>query len=87
VAVAVNCCVPPSAKLAEFGVTAIEVMADETEVTASSAVPLTPFNEAVIVVDPAATAVARPAALMVACPVLELDHVAVEVTFAVEPSL
>jgi hypothetical protein len=36
---------------------------------------------------PAATAVARPAALMVAVAVLELDHVTVEVMLAVELSL
>jgi hypothetical protein len=75
------------AKLAAFGVTAIEVTADVAEVTVSAAVPLTPVNAAVTVVDPAATTVARPAALMVAVAVLELVHVAVEVKFAVDPSL
>jgi hypothetical protein len=56
-------------------------------VTARAAVPLTPLTVAVIVVVPAETAVARPAALMVATPALELAHVAVLVTTAVEPSL
>jgi hypothetical protein len=40
-----------------------------------------------MVVDPAATAVERPAALMVAVAVLELVHVAFDVTFAVDPLL
>jgi hypothetical protein len=40
-----------------------------------------------MVVDPPATAVARPAELIVATEVLEEVHAAVEVTLAVEPSL
>jgi hypothetical protein len=75
------------ANRAAFGVTAIEVTLADAEVTARAAVPLTPLSAAVMVVDPAATAVARPDALMVAVVVLELVHVAVEVTFAVEPLL
>jgi hypothetical protein len=88
VAVAMNCCVLSKAKLAAFGVTAIEVSAGGAlAVTVSAAVPVTPLNAAAIVVDPAATAVASPATLMVAVAVLELVHVAVEVTFAVDASL
>ena len=56
-------------------------------VTVRIAVPFTPLSEAVMVLEPAATAVARPVALMVAVAVLELLHVAVVLTFAVEPSL
>jgi hypothetical protein len=56
-------------------------------VTVRAAVPLTPLTVAVIVVAPAATPVARPAALIVAVAVLDEDQVAVLVTVAVEPSL
>lgn len=73
------------------GVTAIEVMVGggggTTAVTVRAAVPLTPLNDAVMVADPAATAVASPAESMVVAAVLELVHVAVEVTFVVELSL
>jgi hypothetical protein len=67
------------------GVTAIDVSV--FAFTVSAAVPLTPLKVAVIVVVPDATAVARPAALIVATPALELAQVAVPVTTAVEPSL
>ena len=56
-------------------------------VTVSMAVPLMPLSDAVMVVAPAATAVARPAVLMVAAAVEELLHVTVEVILPVEPSL
>jgi len=79
----VNCSVAPTAKLTPVGVTAIEVIA--FPVTVSVVVPLTPPTIAVIVVDPAATAVASPVALMVAAAALELVQVAVELTFAVVP--
>ena len=55
--------------------------------TVRIAVPLTPLSVAVMLVDPAATAVARPAALMVATLVFALIQVAVEVTLAVVPLL
>ena len=45
--------------------------------------PVTPLNVAVMVVPPAATAVARPALLMLATPVLEEDHVTWLVKFCV----
>jgi len=73
--------------LAVAGVTVIDVSVAATAVTFRVAVPLTPFSVAVTVVDPAATPVARPAALIVAVAVLEELHVAVAVTFLVEPSL
>jgi hypothetical protein len=81
----VNCCVEPVATLGVGGVTAM----DDTvfAVTVSAAVPLMPLTVAVIVVEPAATPVARPAALTVAVAVLEELHVAVAVTFPLEPSL
>ena len=52
-----------------------------------AAVPLIPLIDAVIVVEPEATPVARPAALMVAMAILALTHVTVEEMFFVEPSL
>lgn len=85
VAVAVNCWVRPAATLAVAGETAIAVSV--FAVTASVAVPLTPPTEAVIVVEPMATPVAKPAALMVAAETVELDQAAVEVTLPVDPSL
>ncbi len=66
-----------------WGVTAMEVM----PVTASVALPVMPLNEAVMVVEPAETAVARPALLMVATAVVEELQVAVAVMSCVEPSL
>ena len=74
---------PPMAKLAAFGVTAIEVTVDDAAVTVRAAVPLTPLSEAVIVVDPASTPVARPPLLMVAAAVFEDFQVTVEVITAV----
>ena len=87
VAVAVNCWVAPSAMLGLAGVTAMDDNVAEVVETVSVAVPLTPVTVAVMVVDPAATPVARPAALIVATFVFALTHVAVEVTFFVDPSL
>jgi hypothetical protein len=87
VAVAVNCCVPPVAKLAAFGVTAIEVTTDDAVATVSAAVPFTPLSDAVIVVDPTATPLARPPLLIVAVAVPEDVQVTVEVTTAVVPLL
>jgi hypothetical protein len=89
VPVAVNCCVALAVMLAVAGVTAMvtSVFGTTTALTVSEAVPLTPLNEAVMVDDPAATAVANPAVPIVAAAVLELVHVALEVTLPVEPSL
>jgi hypothetical protein len=64
---------------------AMEVMV--LAVTVSVAVPLTPLREAVMMLVPALTPVARPAVLMVATAVVALVQVAVLVTVAVEPSL
>jgi hypothetical protein len=60
---------------------------DVTLATVSAAVELKPLSEAEIVLEPAATPVARPAALIVATVGVEDIQVAREVTFAVEPSL
>lgn len=75
--------------LGALGETAIEISVGEVTAvdTVSVAVPLTPFSAAVTVVDPAATAVASPPALIVAIDVVELLQVTVEVTFSVDPSL
>jgi hypothetical protein len=75
------------AKLAAFGVTAIDITVVAAEVTVSDAVPLTPLNEAVIVVDPAATTVDSPPLLIVAVAVLDDVQVAVVVITAVVPLL
>ena len=69
--------------LAAAAETEIEVI----PVTDRGALPLTPFSDALMVAEPAETAVARPAELMVASAVLEDFQVAVAVTFCVEPSL
>lgn len=78
--VAVNCCVAPTMTEAGLGET-------EIPVTFSAALPLTLFSEAVTVAEPAATAVASPAELMVATAVLSIVQAAVAVTFLVDPSL
>ena len=82
VAVAVNCCVAPTAKLAGLG--EIEMV---VAVTFKVALPLTPLKVAVTVVGPAATPVATPVALTVAMPVLADFQLAVVVTTFVELSL
>jgi hypothetical protein len=71
--------------LAVAGVTAMVVSV--LAVTVKAAVPLMPLSDAVIVDVPEATPVAKPEALMEAAAVLELVHVAIDVTFAVEASL
>ena len=80
-----NCWVAPAANVAGLGVTAIEVM--EFAVTVRVAVPLTPLAAAVMVEEPAATAVASPEAPMVATDVFEEVHVTEEEMFAVVPLL
>ncbi|HZP04488.1 MAG TPA: hypothetical protein VFB43_06275 [Terracidiphilus sp.] len=74
-------------RVALGGVTAMDFTVTAAAVTLSPAVPFMPFNDAVMVLEPAATPVARPDALIVATAGLEDVHVADEVTFAVEPSL
>ncbi len=86
-AVAVNCCVAPTAKLTGLGVMAIDFKVGVGTVTTNVAVPTTLFSVAVTVVVPTATAVARPKALTVTTAVFAEVHVAVVVTFAVVPSL
>jgi hypothetical protein len=73
------------AKLAGLGVTAIDEIV--LPVTVKVAAPLTLPDVAVMVDEPWATAVASPAALMVAVAVVALDQVTVEVMLVVELSL
>jgi hypothetical protein len=56
-------------------------------VTVIVAWPVTPVNVAVMVVEPAAIPVAKPAPFTVANAALAELHVAVAVTFCVDPSL
>jgi hypothetical protein len=70
-----------------FGVTAMDVKFWLTADTTSVAFPLTPLREAVMVVEPEATAVASPDELIVATVVVADVQVAVELKFFVEPSL
>lgn len=85
VAVAVNCCVDPLAKLGLEGVTFMEASVDAT--TANVVLPACPFSVAEIVVFPGESAVARPAELTVATVVFVEAHVANVVTLPVDPSL
>lgn len=87
VPVAVNCCVAPAAMLGDAGVTAMELSVGAFADTVSVAEPETLLYVAVMLVDPAATALAIPPLLMVAIPVLLAVHVADDVTSVVEPSL
>jgi hypothetical protein len=77
VPVAVNCCVRPFATLGLAGVTAMETSA--ADITVSVVLPVMLPEVAEMVVVPAATAVARPPAAMVAVAVLDEAHVAVAV--------
>jgi hypothetical protein len=72
-AVAVSCCVPPTARLAVAGVTI--TVATGTTVTVTAAVPVTPSTVAVIVALPTATAVTTPLLLTVATAVFPELHV------------
>ena len=74
----------PIARFAELGATEIPV---STFGTVRVAVPLMPVRVAVMVVEPVVTAVARPAALIVATAAAEEDQLTDEVMLAVEPSL
>ena len=85
VAVAVNCCMAPLAKLGSEGVTAMAVNVGAT--TVNFALPACPLSVAEIVVLPGESAVARPAELTVATVVLVEIHVADAVTLPVEPLL
>ncbi len=76
------CCVPvPAVMDAVAGVSVMPVMVGA--VTVSAAVPETLPEVALIVDEPAATPVARPALETVAVAVLLLDQVTVEVQFEV----
>jgi hypothetical protein len=72
--------------LAVAGVTAIEDSVLVATVAVSIAAPLIPLSEADIVDEPAATAVAIPAVVMVAIDGEELVQVTDAVTLAVDPS-
>jgi hypothetical protein len=90
VAVAVNCCVAPTCTLAVAGFTTIEVSVTgggAGVATVNVAVPVVPAMVAVMLVDPAASAIASPPGLIVATVGVPLAQVAVAVTSAVEPSL
>ena len=76
----------PATTAGVVGATAMEDRVGAAGVTVRAAVPLTPLREAVMVVGPPATAVARPA-VMVATLVAELLHATVAVTFCVDPLL
>jgi hypothetical protein len=69
------------------GMTAIDVTVRVTTPTLRVAVPLMPFREAVIVVDPDCTAVASPVAVIVATAALADVQVTVALTSAVVLSL
>jgi hypothetical protein len=56
-------------------------------VTLAATLPVTPLSAAMTELVPDATPVASPVGLIVATDVFPVDHVAVEVMFAVEPSL
>src|SRR5690348_16137343 len=71
----VNCCVPPTTRLADAGLTVTD--ATGTFVTVTAAVPLIVSLVAVIVAVPAATPVASPVPLTVAAAVLLLAHATV----------
>ncbi len=89
VPVAVNCCVAPFGSDTEAGVTLMDVAV--TEPTVMTVFPLIEPEVAVIVVEPFATAVAKPclpaALLIVVTPATEELHVADAVRFCVLPSV
>jgi hypothetical protein len=87
VPIAVNCWVAPTALLEFAGVTAIEVRAGAPgAVTVSAVFPETAPDEAVIVVEPAATAVDMPPDEIVAIDVLDELQVTDDVRFTAELS-
>jgi hypothetical protein len=88
--VAVNCWVVIAAMLTVAGETVMEVRVTTGgggAGTVMAALPPTPLTMAVTLVEPEASAVARPAVLMVATAGFEDTQAAVVVTSAVEPSL
>jgi hypothetical protein len=85
--VAVNCWVAPAAMLGDEGETEIEVTVTAAAVTVSVAVAVNPSAAALMVVVPAATAVARPVELTVAAAVFDDVHVTPEVSAPVAPLL
>jgi hypothetical protein len=78
--------VVPTTTLAVAGNTEIEVKVAVVAVTVSDSDPLIPLSDAVTMVEPAATPVARPLEFIVAnaCATLQA---AVELMLAVDPSL
>jgi hypothetical protein len=85
--VAVNCWVVPTTTLAVAGNTEIEVKVAVVAVTVSDSDPLMPLSDAVTMVEPTATPVARPLEFMVASAWVATVQVAVELMLAVEASL
>jgi hypothetical protein len=85
--VAVNCWVVPTTTLAVAGNTEIEVRAAVVAVMVSDSDPLIPLSEAVTMVEPTATPVARPLEFMVANAGVAVVQAAVELILAVDPSL
>jgi len=86
-AVAVNCWMAPMAMVSIAGVTAMEVRVFGAAETVRSALPLTPSRVAVTVVEPAASAVTMPEAVIFAIAGLVSVQVADAVTSWLEPSL
>jgi hypothetical protein len=85
VPVAANCWVKPLAMLGFEGVT--EIVCNAAAVTVSTVDPVTLPKAALIVDVPVATAVARPAAVIVATEVVADAHVTEPVSTCVELSL
>jgi hypothetical protein len=79
--------VVPTTTLAVAGNTEIEVRAAVVAVMVSDSDPLIPLSEAVTMVEPTATPVARPLELMVANAGVAVVQAAVELILAVDPSL
>lgn len=78
VAIAVNCCLRPAARVGEVGVTAMDVITAGPTLMLSG--ELTPPDVAVMVAAPADFAVIKPAELTVAIAAFEVAHVAVPLT-------
>jgi len=83
----VNCWVVPVVMPGDVGETAIEVTVTATAVTVSVAVAVNPSAAALMVVVPAATAVASPVELTVAAVVFDEIQVTPEVRAPVVPLL
>jgi hypothetical protein len=82
--------VAPTEILSVAGVTAIVVsvfVGPVAAVTLNAAVPLTSLSEAVMVREPGVAPVDKPDALIDATAAIEAVQVAIDVTFAVDPSL